>query len=375
VLAKRPDLLLLDEPLANLDPLARRDFLTSMFASCAESGVAVLFSSHVIAELERICDYLIVLRSGRIQVAGDIDELRAAHRVVTGPLGWPTNAGITPVSATHTAGRTAALRARGLWPAHGPGPRRGAPDLRRARSRLPGRASTQPRRGAGMRCLMWRQHRGQLLWTAALLATYCALMAVVGHSADRWLANYHHWLAQLRAAGCPVPSEGNSTIIHAPPAACRALLERYRDGEQSAFATAYNFAIPVFEEGLPLAMVIIGVLVGAPLVAREVEQRSQLVAWTQSITRRRWYTTKIGVLATGLALAGLLAGFSNDWLQMPLTRGGLTSSRWPWFFSIGVAPRPKPFSRSPSPSRWAPGCAELSQRSAPRSSASSPSSC
>jgi ABC-2 type transport system ATP-binding protein len=109
VLAKRPDLLLLDEPLANLDPLARRDFLTSMFASCAESGVAVLFSSHVIAELERICDYLIVLRSGHIQVAGDIDELRAAHRVVTGPLGWPTNAGITPVSATHTAGRTAAL--------------------------------------------------------------------------------------------------------------------------------------------------------------------------------------------------------------------------------------------------------------------------
>jgi hypothetical protein len=183
---------------------------------------------------------------------------------------------------------------------------------------------------------MWRQHRGQLLWTAALLATYCVLMLVVGHSADRWLANYHHWLAQLRAAGCPIPDEGGSTI-HAP-SACQALLGRYREGEQSAFATAYNFAIPAFEEGLPLAMVLTGVLVGAPLVAREVEQRSHFVAWTQSITRRRWYTTKIGVLATGLALAGLLAGFANDWLQMPLTRGGLTSSRWPWFFSIGVAP-------------------------------------
>ena len=109
VLAKRPDLLLLDEPLANLDPLARREFLTSMFASCADGGVAVLFSSHVIAELERICDYLIVLRSGRIQVAGDIDELRAAHRMVTGPLGWPENAGISMVSATNIAGHTAAL--------------------------------------------------------------------------------------------------------------------------------------------------------------------------------------------------------------------------------------------------------------------------
>src|SRR4051794_16480895 len=109
VLAKRPELLLLDEPLANLDPLARREFLTSMFASCADSGVAVLFSSHVIAELERICDYLIVLRSGRVQVAGDIDELRADHRLVTGPADWPERSGTTVVSATTTAGRTVAL--------------------------------------------------------------------------------------------------------------------------------------------------------------------------------------------------------------------------------------------------------------------------
>jgi hypothetical protein len=185
-----------------------------------------------------------------------------------------------------------------------------------------------------MRCLMWRQHRGQLLWTAALLAAYGVLMGVVGHSADQWLANYDHWLAQLRAAGCPLPGARGGTVH----ASCQALLQRYRGGEQGAFASTYNFAIPVFEEGLPLAMVIIGVLVGAPLVAHEVEQRSQLVAWTQSITRRRWYTTKIGVVATGLALAGLLAGFANNRLQVPLTRGGLTRSRWPWFFSIGVVP-------------------------------------
>jgi ABC-2 type transport system ATP-binding protein len=109
VLAKRPQLLLLDEPLANLDPLARRDFLTSMFATCAEDGVAVVFSSHVIAELERICDYLVVLSDGRVQVAGDIDDLRARHRVVTGPLGWPQGTGLDVVSATDSAGRTAAL--------------------------------------------------------------------------------------------------------------------------------------------------------------------------------------------------------------------------------------------------------------------------
>src|SRR5262249_1260934 len=88
VLAKRPELLLLDEPLSNLDPLARREFLGSMFETCAESGTAVLFSSHVVAELERICDYLILLRKGRVRLAGDIDELRQAHRVLAGPNGW-----------------------------------------------------------------------------------------------------------------------------------------------------------------------------------------------------------------------------------------------------------------------------------------------
>ena len=110
VLAKRPQLLLLDEPLANLDPLARREFLTSMFATCAEDGVAVLFSSHVIAELERICDYLVVLLAGHVQVAGDIDDLRASHQVVTGPLDWPQHTqGVNLVSASSTAGRTVAL--------------------------------------------------------------------------------------------------------------------------------------------------------------------------------------------------------------------------------------------------------------------------
>jgi ABC-2 type transport system ATP-binding protein len=109
VLAKRPALLLLDEPLANLDPLARREFLTSMFATCAEDGVAVLFSSHVIAELERICDYLIVMLAGRVQIAGDIDVLRAGHRVITGPLDWPERTAANVVSASHIAGRTTAL--------------------------------------------------------------------------------------------------------------------------------------------------------------------------------------------------------------------------------------------------------------------------
>src|SRR3954447_23849355 len=134
-----------------------------------------------------------------------------------------------------------------------------------------------------MKCLLWRQHRGQLLWTAVVLAISCAFMVVVAHSADGWLAHYHQWLGQMRAAGCRLPDKA-ARRVHVPSATCHALLSRYPDGEQSAFAAAYNFAIPVFEEGLPLIMVLIGALIGAPLVARETEQRTQLTAWTQSIS-------------------------------------------------------------------------------------------
>ena len=109
VLAKKPELFLLDEPTANLDPLARREFLGSMFAACSETGATVLYSSHAVAELERICDYLIVLRSGHLRLAGDIDELREQHRVISGPYGWPDGGGWQVISQRSTAGRTTAL--------------------------------------------------------------------------------------------------------------------------------------------------------------------------------------------------------------------------------------------------------------------------
>ena len=109
VLAKKPELFLLDEPTADLDPVARREFLGSMFEACTETGATVLYSSHAVAELERICDYLIVLRSGHLRLAGDIDELRQQHRVISGPDGWPDGGGWQVISRRSTAGRTMAL--------------------------------------------------------------------------------------------------------------------------------------------------------------------------------------------------------------------------------------------------------------------------
>jgi ABC-2 type transport system ATP-binding protein len=84
-LARRPRLLVLDEPLARLDPLARHDFMASVMAAVAEDGVSVVLSSHVLAELEPIADYLVMLSAGQVQVADEVDDLLASHRVLTGP--------------------------------------------------------------------------------------------------------------------------------------------------------------------------------------------------------------------------------------------------------------------------------------------------
>jgi ABC-type multidrug transport system ATPase subunit len=84
-LAKRPRLLLLDEPVASLDPLARREFLQSLMGSVAETGTSVLLSSHLLADLERVCDYLIVLHAAKVQLVGPVDDLVADHRQLIGP--------------------------------------------------------------------------------------------------------------------------------------------------------------------------------------------------------------------------------------------------------------------------------------------------
>src|SRR6202044_1480410 len=84
-LARRPRLLVLDEPMAMLDPVARHDFMASVMMAMAADGVSVVLSSHVLAELERVADYLILMSRGRVQLAGEVDDLLASHRVLTGP--------------------------------------------------------------------------------------------------------------------------------------------------------------------------------------------------------------------------------------------------------------------------------------------------
>jgi ABC-2 type transport system ATP-binding protein len=84
-IAKRPELLVLDEPIASLDPLARREFLQNLMEFTAGHQVSVVMSSHLVSDLERICDYLVVLVSSRVQIAGEVSTLLASHHRLSGP--------------------------------------------------------------------------------------------------------------------------------------------------------------------------------------------------------------------------------------------------------------------------------------------------
>jgi ABC-2 type transport system ATP-binding protein len=109
--AKRPELLLLDEPVASLDPLARREFLRDLMEAVAEQGMSVVLSSHLVADLERVCDYLIVLVGSRVRVAGPVEDLLATHHLLSGPRRDPATlpAGQQVISASHTDRQTTLL--------------------------------------------------------------------------------------------------------------------------------------------------------------------------------------------------------------------------------------------------------------------------
>jgi ABC-2 type transport system ATP-binding protein len=117
-LARRPQLLILDEPLAMLDPLARQDFMATVMTAMADDGVSVLLSSHALAELERVADYLVLMSGGQLQVAGEVDELLAGHRLLTGPAAEADRfAGQWRVVQTRRAGAQAHLLVRMSGPA------------------------------------------------------------------------------------------------------------------------------------------------------------------------------------------------------------------------------------------------------------------
>ena len=120
-LAKRPELLLLDEPVASLDPLARREFLRSLMEAVAEHGTSVVLSSHLVADLERVCDYLVVLVASRVRIAGEVTTLLASHHRLSGPRRDPGTlpAGQDVIEESHTD-KQSTLLVRTGEPVHDP---------------------------------------------------------------------------------------------------------------------------------------------------------------------------------------------------------------------------------------------------------------
>ncbi|MFJ3786099.1 ABC transporter ATP-binding protein [Streptomyces sp. NPDC090093] len=110
-IAKHPELLILDEPVAALDPLARREFMRDLVEAVAEHELSVVLSSHLVSDVERTCDYVVVLVDSRVQVAGDIDDLVARHHRLTGPRRDPDAlpAGQHVITASHTERQTTLL--------------------------------------------------------------------------------------------------------------------------------------------------------------------------------------------------------------------------------------------------------------------------
>ncbi|MFD4785927.1 ABC transporter ATP-binding protein [Streptomyces sp. NPDC058459] len=98
-LGKRPDLILLDEPLADLDPLVRRQTVSALLGEVAERGITVLLSSHLVAELDTLCDYLLLVAEGGLRLAGDVDEIISVHRMLSAPTAHvPTDSDGLPAS-------------------------------------------------------------------------------------------------------------------------------------------------------------------------------------------------------------------------------------------------------------------------------------
>lgn len=110
-LAKKPRLLLLDEPVAALDPLARHDFLSSLAQAVADGGLTVVMSSHLLADLERVSDHVIVLAAGKTQLCDDIETVLAEHKLLVGSREHAKDLGegVAVIHETHTAKQSTML--------------------------------------------------------------------------------------------------------------------------------------------------------------------------------------------------------------------------------------------------------------------------
>ncbi len=298
-IAKRPELLLLDEPVASLDPLARREFLQSLMEVVALQGVSVVLSSHLVTDLERVCDYLVILVASHVQLAGEVSELLASHHRISGPRRDPRKlpANQEIIEESHTDKQSTFL-VRTNEPILDPAwsVRQVTLDdlvlayMTQARERGAGE-SIAPEGGVVIR-FSWLQFRVQAVVAGVGLAVIAVVLAVTG-------PNLVH-IYDTTVLSC--------AAHHDCSAATTALTDT--DGPIQVFLAFLLLVIPV----------LIGMFWGAPLVAREFETGTFRLAWTQGVSRTRWLAGKLGLGAlASLGVAGLLS-LMVTWWSSPIDR-------------------------------------------------------
>lgn len=323
-LGRLPELLILDEPMSDLDPLARHQLMGVLMAEAAERGITVLMSSHVIAELEDSCDYLVLLSGGGVLLAGDIDEIVEGHQLLIGddgsqprtPPRWSryvAPAARSPHSSDPTAPpRTAGRPANPPWrkscwltcapPASPPcSPPRPGPPIGRWRHDHRGHDPPRPHRPV-------RAARHLVVDVASAACDHPALAGRRGG----------------RRGGLPDPARRHGRVHRQQPH--RGLRDDHHgpglpgEGIQHAVDTFRSrYAEILHGVGALLLMlpVAVGVFVAGPLLSKEYESGTWRLVLGQSVSRTRWLVAKLATsgavaVAGSLALMGLF-----HWMWLP----------------------------------------------------------
>ena len=312
-LAKRPRLLLLDEPVAALDPLARREFLAALSEAVADGEVSVMLSSHLLHDLERVCDHVILLeRVPRADLRGHRDPARLAPHARrpalrsvgggTGPDRRHGHADAAPDPAARAARRPRARPALG-----------GARD--RTRGHHPRLHGERPGRnrgplgssgGGAVNHLVWRLHRNQAYFAVAALAALAVILLVTGITmAD----DYRRALA-----GCTATQ--SCFDLHN---------ELFRGDGAIIDLVDLTLIIPL----------LFGLFWGAPLLAKEFEDGTHNLAWTQGVSRRRWLRVNLTWSLLAAAVWGAALAALVSWWRYPENALG---TRFDAFDVQGIVP-------------------------------------
>ena len=316
ILAKRPRLLLLDEPVAALDPLARRNFLGLLADGVAAGGLTVVLSSHLVADLERVCDHLIMLASSRVQLCGDIEDLLAEHQILTGPRKDTTaiEQSQRVVEVTRTPRQTTLL-VRLNGPVLDPAFEASEVSLEElvlaymGQDAEPGPAPSDHGWRREMTWLVWRQHRVQFSVGAALLVALAVLLVITGLQ----MASQYH----------------SALVACAANHSCANLSSTLFLGSH-----AVGFLV-IMTLGAPI---LVGLFWGAPMVAAEVEAGTTQFAWMQSVTRRRWLAVKVGWMLLAAAVWGGVISALVTWWSGPNSAEQLNAFDPGRFDLMGLVP-------------------------------------